>query len=392
MAILLEHTGAQRGVLLIPDFVEDPAGEIVASLRVEADCLAGGPCHVLQAQPLLDQDPETAAAPRRVVNFVVHSRQILALPDVTEEPPFATDPAVLARQVSSLLCLPLRQQRQLIGVLYLENLPEPDAFTTQEGDVLSLLATQAALSVQNAWPREGSWEGEGWRVESKGRRTQEASGVLRVAPVALAVLVGDDEMAAPEGAGEAERWAAARMRQARLHLREGHWTEANLQVDEALALAQQAGDRAAWRPIALGFGPELAVLPGGLSALPGDRAAGRRVDPGRRRRLADGAAGSAGHRGLAVGSPERGAGRVSPGAGPGSAHDGPLDGRAVGSVGAGRQRAHGPPRLRPGPADIGLAGHAVAPARDWAKLGRWAGCSGRRAWTGCAGRRRLLAV
>ena len=59
--------------------------------------------------------------------------------------------------------------------------------------------------------------------------------------------------------------------------------------------------------------------------------------------------------------PERGAGRVSPGAGPGSAHGGPLDGRAVGSAGAGRQRAHGPPRLRPGPADIGLAGHAFAP-------------------------------
>ena len=62
MAILLEHTGARRGVLLIPDFAEDPAGETVASLRVEADCLAGGPCQVLQAQPLLDQDPEAAAA------------------------------------------------------------------------------------------------------------------------------------------------------------------------------------------------------------------------------------------------------------------------------------------------------------------------------------------
>jgi len=35
-------------------------------------------------------------------------------------------------------------------------------------------------------------------------------------------------------------------------------------VDEALALAQQADDAAAWRSILLAFGPELAVLPGGL--------------------------------------------------------------------------------------------------------------------------------
>ena len=267
MAILLEHTGAQRGVLLIPDFVEDPAGETVASLRVEADCLAGGPCHVLKAQPLIDQNLETAVAPRRVVNFVVHSRQSLALPAVTEEPPFAADPAVLARQVSSLLCLPLRQQRQLIGVLYLENLPDPEAFTTQEGDVLSLLATQVALSVQNARLREGGgWRVESgeWRVERGARGAKEASGDLGVSSEALAAAAGDDEMAAPEGAGEAERWAAARMRQARLHLREARWTEANVQVDEALALAQKAGDRGTWRPIALGFGPELAVLPGGL--------------------------------------------------------------------------------------------------------------------------------
>ena len=60
------------------------------------------------------------------------------------------------------------------------------------------------------------------------------------------------------------RWAAARLRQAGLHGREGRWGEANAQVDEALALAGKAGDDAAWRPLALGFSLELAVLPGGL--------------------------------------------------------------------------------------------------------------------------------
>jgi hypothetical protein len=202
----------------------------------------------------------------------------LSLPSLVQEPPFDADPAVVARRVSSFLCLPLRQSRDLIGVLYLENLPDPVGCAAQLGDVLSLLAAQAALAVQNSRLRglRGT-SGLGTIPEGHLDKGQVESGPYWLVTATSAWTDGDEfgvaltpeeqagELAAtmPTGAGEAERWTAARMRQARLHLREGRWVEANAQVDEALALAQQAGDRLAWRPVTLGFGPEMAVLPGG---------------------------------------------------------------------------------------------------------------------------------
>lgn len=260
----VEHSAAQRGVLLIPDPMEDPAGETVASLRVEAEYLACGERRALQAERLVEQGMEAAAAPRRVVNFVVHSRQSLALADVSQEVPFDADPAVLARQIRSLLCLPLRQPGRLLGVLYLENLPRPDLLSTEQVHLLALLATQAALSVQNArlWEeRERSKQVDKGLVD-KGKEGEEEMGSRAAA--GRAQHGAQLEAAMEEGAGEVERWAAARMRQARLHGREGRWFEANAQVDEALALAHTADGVPAWRPIALGFAPELAVLPGGL--------------------------------------------------------------------------------------------------------------------------------
>lgn len=243
IALLTQHTAAQRGALLVADPVQDAEGDSVAILRVEANCLAEAPPRALQGERLLDQPAAEATAPRRAVNFVVHSGQSLALANVSREIPFDSDPAVLARAIRSLLCLPLRQAGRLLGVLYLENLPDPDQLTAQQKDVLWLLATQAALAVQNARLREGSRQVD----KEVGRQVdKEAVGEVK----------GE--------AGDVARWAAARLRQAGLHGREGRWIEANGQVDEALTLAGMTSDDAVWRPLGLGFTLELAVLPGGL--------------------------------------------------------------------------------------------------------------------------------
>jgi predicted ATPase/GAF domain-containing protein/DNA-binding CsgD family transcriptional regulator len=243
MALAMEHSAAERGVLLAPDPAQDPAGETVAGLRVEAECLAAGPRRVLHGERLMSQTAMDAAAPLRVVNYVVHSRQRLALADVSQEIPFDSDPAVAARQVRSLLCLPLRQPGRLLGVLYLENLPGPDLLTAEQADALALLATQAALAVQNARLREGS-------------RQVDKAAARQVDKETVGEFKGE--------AGDMARWAAARLRQANLHLQEGRWAEANAQADEALAIAHHADSAAAWRSVSLGFGAELALLPGGL--------------------------------------------------------------------------------------------------------------------------------
>src|SRR6185312_2285058 len=50
----------------------------------------------------------------------------------------------------SVLCLPILKQTRLIGMLYLENNLTTAAFTPARMVVLTLLASQAAISIENA--------------------------------------------------------------------------------------------------------------------------------------------------------------------------------------------------------------------------------------------------
>jgi GAF domain-containing protein len=54
------------------------------------------------------------------------------------------------RKAKSVLCLPIVKQTKLIGVLYLENNLTPYVFTAGRVAVLEMLASQAAIPLENA--------------------------------------------------------------------------------------------------------------------------------------------------------------------------------------------------------------------------------------------------
>ena len=64
--------------------------------------------------------------------------------------PFSTDPYIRQQHARSILCLPLINQAKLIGLLYLENNLAPHVFTPTRIAVLKLLASQAAISLENS--------------------------------------------------------------------------------------------------------------------------------------------------------------------------------------------------------------------------------------------------
>ena len=66
------------------------------------------------------------------------------------ENPFSADEYIRQNRCRSVLCLPLIKQAKLIGVLYLENNLTPHVFTPARIAVLKLLASQAAISLENA--------------------------------------------------------------------------------------------------------------------------------------------------------------------------------------------------------------------------------------------------
>jgi C4-dicarboxylate-specific signal transduction histidine kinase len=64
--------------------------------------------------------------------------------------PFTQDEYVVRRRPRSVLCLPLVKQAELIGLIYLENNLAPGTFTPRRIAVLELLASQTAISLDNA--------------------------------------------------------------------------------------------------------------------------------------------------------------------------------------------------------------------------------------------------
>src|SRR6202035_5015750 len=87
--------------------------------------------------------------PEAIVQTVLRTRETVILGDAAAEPAFAADPYIRQHQARSVLCLPLLNQAKLIGVLYLENNLAPRVFAPARLAVLKLLASQAAISLEN---------------------------------------------------------------------------------------------------------------------------------------------------------------------------------------------------------------------------------------------------
>ena len=79
----------------------------------------------------------------------MRTQESLILADASEQNPFSSDPYIRRHHARSILCLPLINQGKFIGVLYLENNLTPRVFTLTRIAVLKLLASQAAISLQN---------------------------------------------------------------------------------------------------------------------------------------------------------------------------------------------------------------------------------------------------
>ncbi|MGE7139625.1 trifunctional serine/threonine-protein kinase/ATP-binding protein/sensor histidine kinase [Luteibacter sp. NPDC031894] len=137
MHLAVEHAGAQRGLLVLPNG---------PGYRIEAEATTRGDAVDVSVAPAsLSGD----LLPLSVFHFVVRTQEALVLGDASREAPASSDPYLAGRAARSLLCLPLLKQARLIGVLYLENGLAVGVFTPARLAVLKLLASEAAISLEN---------------------------------------------------------------------------------------------------------------------------------------------------------------------------------------------------------------------------------------------------
>jgi PAS domain S-box-containing protein len=138
LRIAIEHAGAERGLLIL--FRGDEA-------RIAAEATTGrGQVEVTLRQTAVS----SAELPESVLQCAIRTRESVILDDALAPNMFSADEYIRQKCVRSILCLPLVKQARLIGVLYLENNLASHVFTPARISVLELLASQAAVSLENA--------------------------------------------------------------------------------------------------------------------------------------------------------------------------------------------------------------------------------------------------
>jgi predicted ATPase/signal transduction histidine kinase/ActR/RegA family two-component response regulator len=141
LTIVLEQGGADRACLVLrrgetlcieAEATVDPQG--IVTIDLEPAPLEGSP-----------------RIPASVVQYAHRTKERVILNDDTSGgTQLADDDYFVAHRPKSVLCLPILRQGEVVGLLYLENDLLAAAFTPDRLVALELLATQAAISLENA--------------------------------------------------------------------------------------------------------------------------------------------------------------------------------------------------------------------------------------------------
>ncbi len=128
MATLLANAGATRGALVLGDAEE---AAVAAAAGIEG------------AQSL-------DALPVSLVRYVLRSGDAVVLADAAREGAWQRDPYLSRRRPRSVLCAPVLRGGRVRGAVYLENDLLAGCFTEDRLETVRLLASQAAISIENA--------------------------------------------------------------------------------------------------------------------------------------------------------------------------------------------------------------------------------------------------
>jgi predicted ATPase/signal transduction histidine kinase len=155
MRISLEHAAAERGLLILFRGNEP---------RIAAQATTGGSNIEVTLRNSAVTPAELSAS---VLHTVMRTQDSVILDDASAQTPFSRDGYIREKRARSVLCLPLVKQGKLVGALYLENNLAPRVFTSARLAVLELLASQAAISLENVQLYDELRRGEAYLSEAQ---------------------------------------------------------------------------------------------------------------------------------------------------------------------------------------------------------------------------------
>ncbi len=139
LQILVQNTGAESGYLAL----KDKQGKLY--LESHTSIIAGA--EESFAPALVENCP---TIPQGVIRYVERSQEVVALGDAANEGSFVQDPCIQRLRPKSILCMPVCRAGEMKAVLYLENASTSDVFSSDRVEIVKLLLSQAAISIDNA--------------------------------------------------------------------------------------------------------------------------------------------------------------------------------------------------------------------------------------------------
>ncbi len=124
--------GAERGFLML----RDERGEMVTRIarNWEQESI----------------NPNEFAISRTVVQRVLDGEEGVLTTNAREDPRFGGQESIIAFNLRSILCVPLKVKSELIGVIYTDNRIRTGIFSEADRDLLLAFANQAAVAIENA--------------------------------------------------------------------------------------------------------------------------------------------------------------------------------------------------------------------------------------------------
>lgn len=134
MDTIVRLTGAERGFLMLRDD-DDPTK---MAFRIARN---------LERESLEESEFEVS---HTVVDRVVREGVAVVTTNAQEDPRFGRQESVVAYNLRSILCVPLKLKDELTGVIYADNRVRAGLFTEKERNLLASFANQAAVAIENA--------------------------------------------------------------------------------------------------------------------------------------------------------------------------------------------------------------------------------------------------
>ncbi|MBD2297957.1 ATP-binding sensor histidine kinase [Nostoc sp. FACHB-190] len=133
--IILQNSGADHCALMLPNRAGIWQVRAIATTDTTELC----------AEPL-ENNPNL---PVKLIQYVKNTQEVVVVDNLKTDLPVIGEYLTL-HQPKSVLCLPILNQGNLIGILYLKNQSSSGVFTSDRILILNFLCTQAAISLENA--------------------------------------------------------------------------------------------------------------------------------------------------------------------------------------------------------------------------------------------------